>query len=336
MVNKLSFQSEYIKTEDLFLDPDNPRFFELRELKGKKALSQDELHNEIEKDDDIISLLRAIRKDGVKDPIWVKPVENGKYLVIEGNRRTHILTKLLREKIIPPKGVRYDTVPANILSKDTDEKELLLQRIRLQAGKKEWGAFNEAVATYELRNEHLLDEEDIATELQISRKKVKDRINNYNLFIEFTQTTKVTDPRKFAFFTDTPKKVRNWIEKDENNKKTFYKLIMPLNGVQKIRSVATKGGLRDFEKILDRPQILEQFLNSPRMTVEDAFELLKEEDITEEVDVLKKIDRVSEKLNALDEEQVDRIKKDKNASRKIKRLYKACQSILLRVGENIE
>jgi len=144
-------EQKYVKTKDLLLDSDNPRFFELRELKGRGKLSQNDLMLELSKDSDLPTLMKSIRRSGVEDPIWVKPVENGKLLVIEGNRRTHILSRLLEEGVTPPSGVKYDVVCANVMPEDTSETELLLQRVILQVGKKAWGPFNEAVATYDLR-----------------------------------------------------------------------------------------------------------------------------------------------------------------------------------------
>jgi hypothetical protein len=291
---------------------------------------------ELEKDSDLPTLMKSIRRSGVKDPIWVKILNNGEYLVIEGNRRTYILRKLMEEHVTPPEGVRYDCVSANILPKETSETELLLQRVRLQAGKKDWGPFNEAVATYDLRHKHLLEEEDIATELQISRREVRQRINDYKLFLEFAKATGHADPRRFSFFTDAPKPVRDWTERDEGNKKKYFELIIPKNGIQRIRSVATKGGLRDFQKILSYDKVLKEFLDNDDMTVEEAVDLIKRQDITGDAPILSRLDSVSTKLMSLTEDQIDKLKEDKTLLRSVKRLYRVCKSILEKAGENVE
>jgi ParB-like nuclease domain len=331
----MSVEQKEVKTECLLLDPDNPRFFELRELTCRKELSQNDLMEELEKDSDLPSLMRSIRRDGVKDPIWVKPL-NGKLLVIEGNRRTCILSKLLEEKVTPPKGVKYDTVLANVLPSETTETELLLQRVRLQTGKKDWGPFNEAVATYDLRHKHLLEEEDIATELQISRRDVRQRINNYRTFLEFVKATGFADPRRFSFFADAPKPVRDWIDRDEGNKKKYFELITPQNGIQRIRSVATKGGLRDFQKIIGYETVLREFLDDKDLTVEEALETIKGRDVTLDAPILGKISGVSSKLSALTDDQIEKLKEEKTLLRSIKQLYRVCKGILEKTGENVQ
>ena len=93
-----------IPVSALRLDPDNPRFFDLKALQGRKELTQEELKNEILDDDEIITLGKAIKKAGVAEPIWVKDSGDGSYLVLEGNRRTVILQQLLEEKQKPPPG----------------------------------------------------------------------------------------------------------------------------------------------------------------------------------------------------------------------------------------
>lgn len=323
----MEFVQKKVPVSELLLDPSNPRFFQLRELKGKKNLRQKDLIDEISRDDEIPTLLKSIKKSGVKDPIWIKP-HKSKYLVIEGNRRTYILQKLLDEGVTPPKGIRYDLVIANAYKKDISETELLLQRVRLQAGKKVWGPFNEAVATYELRHKHNLEEEDIAVELQISRREVRERIKNYKMFLEFAKKTKVADPKKFAFFTDAPKPVKEWVESDTKNKSTYFNLIIPKDGVQKIRSVATKGGLRDFKQVLSHPKTLKKFLKDDDMTVEEAFEEVKDLDIRRAAPFLNRLESYANKLNTLSEEQIERLQDDTKAVKGIKRLYIASKRVL--------
>src|SRR5215510_6045161 len=180
-----------LKVAELILDLDNPRFFH----KGP-GLSQDQIEEEIlNNDDDIPLLTKTIQKDGVQDPIWVLPQNNGKYLVVEGNRRTVVLRRLLKDKAVPPPGVRYDVVRAHVLPPDTPEVQIILQKARLQAGKKAWGAFNEASLTYQLQQPpHLMHIEDIAVDLKIPIAKVKERIENYKLFTEYVKTTNDDNP----------------------------------------------------------------------------------------------------------------------------------------------
>jgi len=321
-----------IRVRDLLLDANNPRFFALRELHGMTNLTQEELLHELEKDDQIPTLLKAIKKSGVKEPIWVKETEDGHYLVIEGNRRTYILNQLLEENVKPPSGVKYDVVLAHIMPKTTSETELLLQRARLQAGKKAWGAFNEAAVTWALRQEHHLEEEDIAAEMTISLRQVRERLENFRLFREYVAATKDANPHRFAFFAQAPKKVSEWISENSENKKTYFQLITPVNGKQKIRSVATKGGLRDFQKVLDEPEALNALVKED-YTVEEAVELAKESDVRKSMPFIKRLGSLAINLQNLTRAQIEQIGKDKRVQTDLKKLKKACDDIIAKVSK---
>lgn len=321
-----------IRVKDLLLDPSNPRFFTLQQLHGMTNLTQEELFHEIENDDEIPTLLKSIRKSGVKDPIWLKDIGDGHYVVFEGNRRTYILRNLLDENVKPPSGIKYDVVIANVMPKNTSETELLLQRARLQAGKKTWGAFNEAAVTWALRQEHHLEEEDIAAELQISLREVRERLENFRLFREYVSATKDTNPHKFAFFAQAPKRVKDWILDGSENKKTYFQLITPVNGKQKIRSVATKGGLRDFQHVLDDNDALNALVKED-YTVEEALELAKESDVRKSMPFIKRLGNLAINLQSLTRPQIEQVRKDKRVQTDLKKLRKACDDVIARVSK---
>lgn len=323
---------QVISVKSLLLDQDNPRFFEVMELKGKKIVTQDDLMRELEEDPDIPTLSKSIVKSGVKDPIWVQEKESGKYLVIEGNRRTFILRNLIKDGAIPPNGVRYDVVSAYVLPKDTPPTELLLQRARLQAGKRVWGPFNEAATTYKLRTEYGMEEEDIAADMQISVKEVRDRIENYKLLLRYAKDTGDPNPMKYSFFAEAPAKVREWYNSTPDNMKSYFGLITPKDGYQKIRSVATKGGLRDFKDILDNPEALRRFIREPDMTVDEALKIVMKKDIKKQAPVLKKLAGITSDLNAITEDQIERLRDDDAIVRSIKSLARACERLLNKIS----
>jgi hypothetical protein len=332
-------KQKLVAVSKLRFDSENPRFYELRELRGATKLSQEDLKKEMMSDKEkreITKLERAIKKSGVKDPIWVVPQQDGTYLVIEGNRRTCVLKTLLEQGVEPPEGVMYDKVQAHVLDEDVTETEMLLQRARLQSGKRDWGAFNEAIVVYDLMYKHSLDEEEVAAELQLKRSDVRARIKHYELFMRFSEHSGVKDPRKFAFFTDAPKAVMEWMEQDDDNLKKYFDLIVPKDGFQKIRSVATSGGLRDFAKILKNPKVLREFLNDEDMTVEDAIDLLKDVDIQQELPFIKNLSSWAGKIIAISDEQAERLSKNKKAVNNLKRLTKACKSILKKMDQDVK
>jgi predicted transposase YbfD/YdcC len=329
---KVEPQVREIAVSDLRLDPDNPRFFHLKSLHGKEELTQEDLMKEMEEDDEIPTLAKTIKRSGVTDPIWVKQLHTGKYLVLEGNRRTYILNNLINEGEKPSAGVRYDRVRAHVYPPDAPETELILQKARLQAGKKVWGAFNVAAYTYALRYTHNMEEDDIAVELQTSIKEVVHSLQSFKMFKDYTVATKDTNPKKFSMFAEAPKRVWEWISESPKNLRSYYKLISPMDGRQKIRTVATRGGLRDFAKILDDKKALDELLNDSDVTVEDALEIASSNSIKIGLPFVSRIGTLANQLQALTDEQVAMLKTNKKVRLDIKRLDKACTDTLRKIG----
>jgi len=321
-------QLRELKVSDILLDVENPRFFHLLH-KGEEQLTQDAIEKEIvDNDDDIPLLTKSIQKSGIKDPIWVVP-RDGRFIVMEGNRRTVVLRRLTKEGSVPPIGVRYDVVQAHVMPFDTAPVELILQKARLQGGKKAWGAFNEAALTFQLKEPpHLMAIEDIAVDLKIPIAKVRDRIENYKLFIKYIATTRDDNPKRFAYFADCPMKVREWFRDSESKEQAFFQLINPLEGKNKIKSVATRGGLRDFAKVLESPEALKYLLDEPAATVEDALDLAKENDIQKAIPFIKRIAPMAQDLRGLDSSQLDRLKSEVKFKVSLKSLKTACDEVI--------
>ena len=330
----MEFERKTIPVKDLVLDVENPRFRHLRELRGQKKITEEQIMAEIREDDAYITLTKAIKQAGVTDPIWVKRNADGRYVVVEGNRRTTILRDLLSEGVKPPNGVRYDMVTANVFAPGTSETELLLQRVRLQSGKARWDTFNTAMITWELRNKSALEEEDIAVETQNSLTKVKETLVNVKLLIEYAKATGDTDTHQYSYFQEAPKKVRDWILSSEKNKQIYFNLISPMKGHQRIRSVATRGGLREFALLIDKPDILEKFVKDKDMTVEEAVDFVHEKDIMVELPFIKKLGTLVRQLGGLTDEQVERMLKEKKIVLNLKKLRNVCDSLVSKLDED--
>lgn len=323
-----------IKTLDLVLDIENPRFFHLMHRGTKSTLTQEAIEKEIlENDDDIPLLMKSIQKSGVKDPIWVVP-RDGKFVVMEGNRRTVVLKRLLKENTKSPPGIRYEVVQAHVMPSDTAPVELILQKARLQGGKKAWGAFNEAALTYQLKEPpHLMATEDIAVDLKIPIAKVKERIENYKLFKEYIDATRDDNPKRFAYFSDCPGKVREWFRDNEKNKEAFFRLICPLDGKNKIKSVATRGGLRDFAQVLESPEAVKFLLDDPTATVEDALDLAKENDIKKAIPFINRVAPMAQDLRGLEASQLERLKTEVKFKVALRSLRTACEEVLQKIDK---
>lgn len=316
---------------DLVLDPENPRFFYLK-LKGRGKVTEAELQEEIERDDTLPELVKTIRASGVKDPIWVRE-DGGKYVVIEGNRRTVVLRHLLKEGVRPTKdGVTYKTVKAFIIPKETSPTETLLQKARLQTGKKDWGAFNVAAVTYILRKQYLMELDDIAVEMQTSIQEIKERLSNYELFRDYVAATGDENPRRFAYFTDCPAKVVEWMEDSDANRNHYFEWINPKGSNHKLRSVATKGGLRDFAKIVDDAEALKLFTEDSSIAVEDALEIVKQNDIYKDMPFVKRLSPLAQSLFSLNDTQIEKLKQEPTIKASLTSLKKACDDVLTKLN----
>ncbi len=286
----------------LRLDPENPRFLHLK-LKGRGELSQDDLNNEIWNEDATITLSKAVAREGILNPIVVLPT-NGKFLVIDGNRRAVTVRRLTHEGVQPPEGVSFDVIPAYIIPSDTPKANIEVLKGVLQQGQRPWGPFNDAAYTRRLRIEFKMEFEDIADSLQLSVKKVKERIENYRLFEEYAEATRDTDSSRFSYFADAGRKVKDWYDESENLP-TYFELISPMSPRHKIRSVSTKGGLRDFEKIIGHEDAMKELIENPDVTVEEALDMAMMDDILLSAPFLKQIGTWTAKLRALDGAQIE-------------------------------
>ena len=209
----VDFANQSIAVDKLRLDLENPRLYAMR-LAGHPPQTEEELERAITTNDSgggtdeaFRLLFEAVKKQGVRDPIWVKDNGNGTYLVIEGNRRTTVLRALLNEGEAPPPGVRYDVVRANVMPENSNEVDVKLQKVRLQSGKRAWGPVNDSAVIYEFHNELNMAIEDIATEMQISQTKVKKSLKTYNMYVDYVKNTGDSNTKRYTFFNEAPQKV---------------------------------------------------------------------------------------------------------------------------------
>ncbi|MHB1909282.1 MAG: ParB/RepB/Spo0J family partition protein [Nitrososphaerales archaeon] len=318
-----------VAVKDLQLDVDNPRFYHLRLGNPNGKVTDADLEKEIETDDDYNKLLDQVKGDGIIEPLWVVETKGGKYRVIEGNMRTTVLRNLIRSGVLPPKGVSYERVKAHVYPKGTPENILAVQRAVLQTGKKKWGAFNDAAMTYDLRTQYKMQPEQIAMKLGIPPSDVEERIQNFKLYNEFSQEEKIADPDKFSYFSSAPRQVRERFLKAKETRKQYYHLITPnVDGITRIKSVATRGGLREFAKICENEKILAKFLKNKKMTISDAYEELVDSDINLSLPFLKKLPGVARGLSSLTPEQIKTLKSQVTFVSSIKKIDRAVKRIL--------
>ena len=336
----VDFTNELIPVDQLRLDLENPRLYAMK-LAGHPPQTEEELERAITTNDSgsgtdeaFRSLHKAVKKQGVRDPIWVKDNGDGTYLVIEGNRRTTVLRALVNEGETPPPGVRYDAVRANVMPKDSNEVDVKLQKVRLQSGKRAWGPVNDSAVIYEFHNELDMAIEDIATEMQISQTKVKKSLRTYSMYVDYVRTTGDSNTKRYTFFNEAPQKVLDWATETKRNTQDYYEWISPLEGQAKIRSASTgRGSLRDFAKCIDDPEAIQLLREDPAATVEDAYEVVKENDVMKDMTFLKRILPMAKSINEMDETQLSKLASERRIVQHLKSLRTACDRTLRDIEE---
>lgn len=326
----MEHELKQIRVADILLDADNPRFFHLKLKSGSGVLDQATLMKELLEDPSAPTITKSIKSSGVVDPIWVKATGDGHYKVIEGNRRTSILKKLLEDNVPAPAGIRFDIVSAHVYPSNTSVAEELFQKAILQTGKKQWGSFNEAATTWQLRYTHNIEVEDIAVRLMLPVSLVKQRLDDYKMFTDYVEKTEDANPKRFSFFAEAPKRVREWYNDSDANRAEYFALICP-TGKGKIRSAATSGGLRDFAKILDNPEALDALIDDPNVTVEDALNIVKSSDVSKSMPFMLRLRTLAQNLQGITEEQLMQLREDTKHRAQIKDLQKACEGLLGRL-----
>jgi len=316
----------------LVLDLDNPRMYHhgVADGEGGTKLTDEEIQRDIENDSDTPELIKSIQAYGVREAIYVIPIDGGLYKVIEGNRRTVVMRKLSREGYTNPErpGLSFDTIPASVLPENTPDIEIYKNKVIWQTGKTAWGAFNVAAAVYRMRTQFLMSVEDIAASTQKSVRDTKDALRSYENYLEYTQESGDLHTKRFSFFSkDCPAPVKRWIMESPENKSNYFDWINPESGNHRLRSVATRGGLRDFKDVVQSEPAIMAFTEDQSLTVDDALEIVRDVDITKGRPWLKQIEKVSSGLNNLDESEIDRIR-DENYRPKLVALERAIRNVL--------
>lgn len=323
-----------IKTSKLVLDLENPRL-KHQAIAGNKPLNQEDLEIMIAAETDFNKLKKSIMKKGVDNPIWVSKQKDGTYLVEEGNRRTTSLKSLIEKQITPPEGVRYDVVDAWVFGPNTTRLEIQLQKVSLQTGTKPWQRANVCSMIHDFHYDHMMAMDDIATSMQISETAVKKALRSYKMWLDYVEDTGDTKPDRFSMFDGITKPVLDWVLANPANKQDFHRWICPIGGQAKIKSASTRGGLRDFGKVVGDPDAIALLREDPRATIEDALELVKSNDILKDMIFLNRLLPMAKNLDELDDSQRARLAQEPRLKVHIRSLRDAC-SVLLNDLEDLE
>lgn len=333
---KIKFGLPSIPIKYIHVDTENPRYRERLILRGEKKWNEKELEKII-KESDIEDIIPSIKKKGVIEPIWVQKKKRNWYQVVEGSRRLVALKFLSSEKDLkPPEGVTYDKVQANILPKNIPQREINVRKIILQTGKEAWGPFNVAAAVYDLVKTDNFSIEEIADHWKKKSGWVLKTINNFELYLEFTNWNKeknqISDdeaPQKYTMFQEAGRNIRDVFFQSDDDKEKFYELITPNEqNVTKIPSVVGVGGLKTLNKIIKDENIQKEIITKPTATVNKVYKKWEEKELSHKWPWIKCIETVISGMTKLKVSEKKTIKKNNKTSSQIKDMIEESNAVL--------
>ena len=233
-------QEKNIPFQDIFLDPNNPRFWDdrpTREVPDSKIMDesvQQRARNAIDRFG-VEELYTNILRNGFLplDRIVVRPIAEkpGNFVVVEGNRRTRALQKLrqrITENTVDEDGVD-DEYLALLLSStnsldvlvydgsDThDIYSWILQGIRHISGIKDWGPAQQARLVADRVDNHGLTFTQAGKQFGITPQKVGRLYRTFKALRQMAQDDEFqarADNRYFSLFEEAirSKDVRDWL-----------------------------------------------------------------------------------------------------------------------------
>lgn len=305
-------EAKDIPLDCLLLDPNNYR---LQEVSGYVSVASERFQLEQVQKTTLLRLqdegLRELQKSIVAngflpiERIVVSPYPeaDGKYLVIEGNRRVAALRGLRDQAnaaIEIPEGVKavFDAVPCIIAADDPEFpffRETLMG-VRHVGGIKEWGGYQRAKLIVDMRDGHNLEAPEIADRLGLSVQEVNRRYRAFKALQQMEHSEdfgEYADPSKYPIFHEAMSLpvVRSWLGWNENElrfenletEEQFYQLITPRmdeeTGKVTNPKLRTYGDVRELKRILPHSEAKALLLDDTR-TFLDALTMARKDEIS--------------------------------------------------------
>lgn len=324
----LELTEEEVELGNVMLDPNNPRLLEMgfEEVPDERiiemSVQQEALTNM--KTEGLKDIIEKVKKFGFLcvDKVVVRPLRDGKYVVVEGNRRISSLKVLQddhsRGRISLDEKVMKSLKKFNVLVYLGDNKDVvwLLQGIRHIKGIKEWGPLQQGRYLSDMQERRGLRPTDLSAMTGIGRTTVAQLIRSYNGWKQAKEDEDYGDKitaEHFSLFNEAVFKkpiLKDWLGWDDEDKKfnnngNLKKLLGWYLGEEDIndgkpRLSRVNPEIRDiFSRLLleENKSLLEKFENGD-LSIDGARNKMEEERYQKEAQEIK-ID-VDSKLNELD------------------------------------
>ena len=206
-----------IPLTQLVLDPTNVRFKHVPE-----PMTNEQIEDWIWQETDTKSLIREIKfSKGLTEKPYVRQISNSLYLVIEGNRRTVCMRKIIEEiKSGKEKNIsssQIDPIQCIVFPKDTSDADVALFLARIHvSGKKNWAALNKGVHVYDLIRKYNYDYDEVAKAISIGKNTISQNVKAYDATLLYHKKYSDDDRwlQRFSHFLELYKKrgLKEWAE----------------------------------------------------------------------------------------------------------------------------
>ncbi|MCX6584255.1 MAG: AAA family ATPase [Candidatus Aminicenantes bacterium] len=228
-----------ISLKNLYLDPNNFRliheqdYVETPTSKIKDKVVSQRTFRLIagERNQNIQDLIESFKASGYLpiDQIQIKELENGDYMVVEGNRRVAALKLLANEyetKNIDLGNLHpsiFDNVPVVMYEDGDDMHYLTLMALKHISGNKKWGEWNQAKLLEKMYLSHHLEEDEICRRIGISKIELRRSLRALSLVEQYRNSDygDQFDESKFPIFREVARNadLKVWLDWDDSSYK---------------------------------------------------------------------------------------------------------------------
>lgn len=315
-----------IEIDKLELDELNPRISFFRDNQVTDSLTEDQIIFALtnKKTEAFRKLRDSIHNNkGIVYPIWIEPLSDKKYKVIEGNTRVVIYQQLKKEE---PHEDRWKTILCNVLPHEINEEQKNF--IRLQShlrGTTEWDAYEKAKYLYKLWQDDGWSISRLEKQTKMTEKQIKENIDAYRIMEEqyLPDRNDPNEVSKFSYFVEyvKDKKLQILMEKSSKDIKDFC------NWVADKEKIPTGQDVRSLRDIFDNEDTKNAFITKGFDAAMQVLEFKKPHLVSS---FYKSIEDVIEGLKEISAQELDEIITENNSGKEnmIKELAEWSQRVV--------
>lgn len=300
-----ALQEEDVSPSQLFLDPNNPRYADVTNTLTKipadrvadQTVQMKALERMLDEKFEVKQLKDSIQDIGflTVDRLVVTPLPSeGKYLVVEGNRRLAAIKSLLDDEangeVQLDAGVKksLEKLPVAVISAENQEQRdyiaRVMQGVRHLAGIKPWGPYQQGMIVALMLDDGR-DLSEVCDTLGLTARRANQLRRAYYAMQQMKQDDdfgEYVKPSFFSYFDEVFKaaKVRDWLGWDDDknvftnaeNRKQFYTWIVgeDVNGETQPPKVVDPKEIRDLRDLMGDPVQFKRFCETPTLNISDA------------------------------------------------------------------